>query len=253
MPEIAIVIPAYNAAGFLADRIRWLSDELQARGIAARIVLVNDGSSDTTAAVIDALCVQHSHVVAVQLAQNVGKFGAIAAGMKASEGISCRIFTDADVPYGADVIPKMVSLVNVRGYHMVVGDRTLPGSVYSERLPWLRRSASKAFTTFIRLAVTGGLHDTQCGIKAYRGDVADALFPLLQEPGFAGDVEALYIALKHNLSIRRVPVQLRFSGSSSVRVLEHSARMFAAALRLRARYQRGEYASPALEAISDAS
>ena len=72
------------------------------------------------------------------------------------------------------------------------------------------------FSFLVRMLVTGELFDTQVGFKAFRGDVAAALFPLLTDDGFAGDVELLYIALKYNLAIRRIPVRLLRTGSAAV-------------------------------------
>ena len=67
------------------------------------------------------------------------------------------------------------------------------------------------------MLVTGGLFDSQCGFKAFDGRVAEAIFPLLTDTGFSGDVELLYIALKYNLSIRRIPVRLQRSSPSTVK------------------------------------
>jgi hypothetical protein len=106
------------------------------------------------------------------------------------------------------------------------------------------------FSIAVRLLVTGDLFDTQCGLKGFRGDVAEALFPLLTDPGFAGDVEALYIALKHNLAIRRIPVRLQGSGPSTVRLGRHAPGMVVRILGLRPRWSAGRYRSPELEEIA---
>ena len=75
----------------------------------------------------------------------------------------CCLFTDADVPYELEAIPYAVSLVNGRGFDLVIGDRNLEGSRYGAELTPLRRAATAAFTVFVRLFVTSGLFDTQCG------------------------------------------------------------------------------------------
>ncbi len=167
--------------------------------------------------------------------------------MAASHG-RCRIFTDADLPYDLEALPHVTALVNGRGFHLVVGDRTLSDSVSGEHST--RAVSSRAFSLFVRLLVTGGLFDTQCGLKGFRGDIADALFPLLTIQGFAGDVELLYIALKYNLEIRRIPVRLRRAEETTVRFGTDVPAMLRDIARLRARWNSGRYASNALAALA---
>ena len=210
-------------------------------------MVVDDGSRDGTAAVLRSLALPN--LVPVFRPRNGGKFAAVVEGMAAARG-RCRVFTAADVPYGFSSLPRMADLVRRRGFHLVVGDRTLPGSAYAEDMGLVRRVATHGFSAFVRLFVTAGLYDTQCGLKAFRGDVAEALFPLLRERGFAGDVELLYIALMHNLEIKRVPVRLRYQGRSTVRPMLHAWAMLESLARIRWRRTRGLYDSPALTALS---
>jgi dolichyl-phosphate beta-glucosyltransferase len=137
-----------------------------------------------------------------------------------------------------------------RGIHVVVGDRTLTGSSYQSELGFVRKAATAAFSFCVRTLVTGGLFDTQCGIKAIRGDIARELFPVLREDGFAGDVELLYVALKYNLEIKRVPARLEYQAPSSVRPLRDGLRMAAALLRMRRNHRRGLYRNERLEEMT---
>jgi hypothetical protein len=100
------------------------------------------------------------------------------------------------------------------------------------------------------MLVTGELFDTQVGLKAFRGDVAAALFPLITDDGFAGDVELLYIALKYNLAIRRIPVRLQRSGATTVSLAAHSISMLTRIAGLRHRWASGAYDSTELRTIS---
>ena len=159
---------------------------------------------------------------------------------------TCRIFTDADLPYDLEALPYMERLISTKGYDLVVGDRVLPGSRYREFLPFLRLQASRIFSTTIRLLVTGELFDTQCGLKAFRGEIAELLFPLLRTSRFAGDVELLYIALKYNLALRRIPVRLTRSSPSSVRPFRDGLAMLGSISQLKRNWSRGRYFSQAL-------
>jgi hypothetical protein len=138
--------------------------------------------------------------------------------------------------------------INERGFHAVVGDRTLPGSSYQHERP-MRRAVSEVASFMFRTFVTGGIYDTQCGFKAFRGDVAAELFRLARTDGFAIDVELIYLMLKYRLDIKRIPVQLRYNAGSSVRVVRDSARAARDVLRMRANWAGGAYRSSALDSI----
>ncbi len=248
MTALSVVVPVYRGAEELCARLPKLSRFLDQSQLDYEIIIVDDGSDDGSNELLLALA--SGRIQILLLEKNVGKFGALKAGMSLAKG-RCRLFTDADLPYDYAVIPYMVDLINSGSFHIVVGDRTLPGSIYRSELGWLRGLATRVFTVFVRLLVTGGLHDTQCGIKALRGDVADAIFPLLKENGFAGDVELLYVALSHNLGIRRVPARLVHQGPSSVSALRDGFRMLRSIIALRPRRSRGDYESTTLTDIAD--
>ena len=246
VPQISLVIPVLNGGAFIADSIGRARAFLEERYRAFEIVVADDGSTDDTVAAAEAMT--DHRVRLLKLSLNRGKFGALKEGMAAARG-RCRVFTDADLPYDLEAVADMVHLVNSRGFHVVVGDRTLPQSESSAAKPALRRLTTRVVSFFVRLLVTGGLFDTQCGLKGFRGDVADALFPLLTDNGFSGDVELLYIALKYNLEIRRIPVQLRRSAPSTVRITAHSLPMLTHILRLRRNWTSGRYESARLSSL----
>jgi dolichyl-phosphate beta-glucosyltransferase len=246
-PGVSLVIPVHNGADFIAESITEARAFLDHKNQAYEIVIVDDGSTDATTAVLDPL--QDVRVRLISLPENLGKFGALKAGMAVATG-ECRVFTDADLPYDLEAVPYIASLVRRRGYDIVVGDRALPESVSFSNSPVTRKLSSRIFSYSVRMLVTGGLFDSQCGIKGFRGEVADALFPLVTDNSFSGDVELLYIALKHNLSIRRIPVRLQRASPSTVRLRFHSLPMLGRILRLRHNWNTGRYDSETLSRIA---
>jgi dolichyl-phosphate beta-glucosyltransferase len=246
-PTVSLVIPVHDGSDFVADSLAEVRRFLDRRSQTFEIVVVDDGSSDGTSAAIEPLT--DDRIRLVSLPENLGKYGAIKAGMTVATG-DCRVFTDVDLPYDLEAVPYIADLIGGRGYDVVVGDRTLTESTSYANTSFARKLSSRAFAHFVRLLVTGGLFDSQCGIKGFRGDVADALFPLITDNSFSGDVELLYIALKHNLSIRRIPVRLQRSSPSTVRLGYHSLPMFIRILKLRHNWNNGAYRSEALSRIA---
>jgi dolichyl-phosphate beta-glucosyltransferase len=249
--DLSIVLPVYNSSAYIANSATTLNSYLVSQSsLTFELIFVDDGSIDDTADAVLALNLPNTTVI--RLPCNQGKFGALAAGMAASKG-RCCIFTDGDLPYEVEAISYIANLILQRGFHVVIGDRTLLGSEYAERLNFVRSLGTKAFTFFVRVLVAGGLFDTQCGIKGFRGDVARELFPLIRDRGFSGDVELLYIALKYNLEIKRVPVRLRRQAPSSVSVTRHGLMMLRRISKLRRSWRRGDYDSKGLKEIADQS
>ncbi len=249
--DLSLVVPVFNSSAFAAESATLTHTYLASfPTLRFEIIFVDDGSSDNTAEILESLRLSNARVI--RLPQNLGKFGAICAGMRTATG-ACRIFTDGDIPYELEAIRYISDLILGRGFHVVIGDRTLPGSEYAERLSFVRSVVTRVFTLFVRILVAGGLFDTQCGIKGFRGDVADALFPLLRDREFSGDVELLYIALKYNLEIKRVPVRLRRQAPSSVRVMRHGLRMLRRISKLRRSWYLGRYKSESMSRIADQS
>lgn len=247
---ISLVIPVHNGAEFVSESVTEARQFLERTCPAHEIIVVDDGSTDGTPDMLEAFVDQRFTLVT--LAENLGKFGALKAGMAAATG-RCRVFTDADLPYDLEALPYIANLVNGKGFDVVVGDRTLPESVTLSNSRVARKLSSRLFSYFVRMLVTGGLFDSQCGIKGFRAEVADALFPLVRDNSFSGDVELLYIALKHNLSIRRIPVRLQRASPSTVRLRWHSLPMLGRILRLRHNWKTGCYDSDDLSRIASQS
>jgi len=245
--EVTIVLPVYNGQDFIRDNVIRLDDFCRSRIPGYEIIVVDDGSRDKTRDILKGLSRRSLRTVSYET--NRGKFGALAAGMALARG-RCCIFTDADLPYDLSALPYIVRLINERGLHIIIGDRNLPESVYNIRTSWLRNASTWIFSLFVYILVTGGLFDTQCGLKGFRGDVARSLFPLVTDHGFSGDVELLYIALKYNLEIKRIPVRLESHGPSTVKLLSQAWKMLGRISQLRLNWNRGRYDSKELKRIS---
>jgi dolichyl-phosphate beta-glucosyltransferase len=244
MVEVSVILPIFNASKFVENNIAILYDFLKIHYSSFEIVAVDDGSTDGTPNQLSAM--KYDELRVIKGEKNHGKGYAVARGMEVAKG-SCRVFTDVDLPYDLRAICVFTHLINQRGYHIVIGDRTLPGSNYYEQVSKLRAIASRIFATVIRLGIVGEIHDTQCGIKAFHGEIAQELFPLLHMQGFGFDVEALYVALKYNLEIRRIPVKYRGTAESTVNPLVDGLSMLFSVVQLPRYWRQGRYKSKILE------
>jgi glycosyltransferase involved in cell wall biosynthesis len=246
-PDLSLVIPIWKGEAFVRDRLAFLCRFLEQSGLTYEILPVDDGSPDRTAEVLNGLGMQG--VRPITDVPDLGKFGAIREGMKRTAG-RCASSRTPTSPTISPRFPTWCRWCATAG--SISRSGTAPSKVRRTPKPsgFLAASRQSLFAVAIRLIVTGGLFDTQCGLKAFRGDVARALFPVLREDGFAGDVEALYVALKYNLEIKRIPVRLRHHGPSSVSTLKHGFTMLRSIFPLKGRWDRGMYRSPDLERLA---
>ncbi|MGH9422661.1 MAG: glycosyltransferase [Thermoanaerobaculia bacterium] len=246
---LSVVLPCYKAGALARSSVMRLTHAFAGRIPSYEIIVVDDGIGDCERVLRDLPPGPGGQLHVITLPENRGKGGAVAAGMKAATGL-VRVFTDIDVPYGTTPIMLVESLIRNRGFHVVIGDRTFPQSRYETAIPFGRRMASAFFSKLTATLVTGGFFDTQCGLKGFRGDIAEALFGLQSVERFAFDVELLYLALSYGLEIKRIPVMLESSvGDSTVRIGRDSLQTFLDLARIKRNQMRGAYENAALASI----
>jgi polyisoprenyl-phosphate glycosyltransferase len=107
MPKLSCVMPAYNEAGNLGQVVPHVLAALSALSPAVELVVVNDGSRDATAQVLNDLCAKHPQLVAVNLSRNFGKEPAITAGLENTHGDVVFIM-DADGQHPTNLLPDML-------------------------------------------------------------------------------------------------------------------------------------------------
>lgn len=242
-PAVSIILPCYRAATTAGRTVAELIRFFESYRHSFEIIVVDDGGGDFAGGSIP----DDPRVKLLRLPVNTGKGGAIAAGMLEARG-RARVFTDIDVPYGPAAIAVAAEYVLERQFHMVIGDRTMRASSYSHASTQ-RHLASGVFAKLVGILVTGGFFDTQCGLKAFRGDVADAVFRLVRLKGYAFDVEVVYLALRYHADIKRMPVHLFSNERSSIKVGHDSVRMLLDVLRIKLFQLRGYYDDTALARI----
>jgi dolichyl-phosphate beta-glucosyltransferase len=218
---LSIVIPAYRSAVVLEKNLPELFLWINQQDFHCEVIIVNDGSNDHGATMQLA---ERFGCVYQELNCNQGKGAAVRAGMKKAQG-KYRFFTDSDIPFNCTALTLFLFYLETKEFDLVVGDRGLEESDYFSLISGRRRFGSGFFTFLVGRFVTTGFSDTQCGLKGFRAAVAEDLFGAGRINGFAFDVELIYIALKRNYDIKKLPVQLRSQDGGSVSVLKHGWRM----------------------------
>jgi glycosyltransferase involved in cell wall biosynthesis len=235
--QLSLIIPVYNYREQITANLETLVIYLRERVINFEIIVVDDGSSDGTSTKI-ANANFGPEVKLIALPKNGGKGAAVKAGVEAAAKEKI-IFMDADLPYRLEAILKICDALD-GGADMAVGDRTLPGSRVGLKKNIIRTITSKLFVFFVRLLVLKDAHDTQCGIKGFRGDVAHKIFELLTITGFGFDVELMAIAEANNLRVARVPVEFTGRDGTTVKFARDSLRMIRDLIKIR-RLKRMKY------------
>lgn len=213
---LSVVIPSYKSAQLLSERMPILIQYLDNLEISYEIIIVDDGSLDNgeTKKIVQDLNCQY-----ISNSKNMGKGASVRKGMLQAKG-KYRIFTDADLPYDLSSIKQLLWFLDSRGFHFIAGDRTLPETSYFDQIPFLRRIGSHVLSFLIGRFLAGGWFDTQCGLKGFQDHVAEDLFGVGRINRFAFDIELIYIALKRNYDIKRLPVHLEYQGESTVNIIQ---------------------------------
>lgn len=249
--RLSVVVPTFREESRIATTVTRLRDELSdvASNGGLEIVVVDDGSGDGTA---DAARAAGADQVVVQ-PHNRGKGAAVRAGMAVAQGRTLA-FTDADLAYAPAQLVELATAVE-DGWDVVVGSRRHTDTTTLVRARRLREVGGRVINLLTQAVLLGQHLDTQCGIKAFRSDVAHLLFSKARIDGFAFDVELFHMVERYRLSLKEVPVSVENSARSTVRVARDAMRLVRDLMRVRSGAAQGWYeAAPGeLEALrSDA-
>ena len=232
------MIPAFNEAAGIEATLHELRSYLASRPWSWEIRVVDDGSTDDTATIVDAVG-RIEPRVSVQREPHRGKGAAVRAGFLATSAAH-RFLCDADLSMPVRELERFMPPA-LGEADVAIGSRE---GVGARRVgePARRHVAGRAFNTVVGLLAVPGIQDTQCGFKMFTAAAVDAIFPYTTVDGWAFDIEVLYIARLRGLRVREVPIEWHFRADSRVRMFRDSFGMLGEVLRIRARARRGQYA-----------
>ena len=220
--KISVCIPMYNENRIIAASAKTLSDYMAANFADYEIVFCSDGSTDGCDKTVEALNLPNVRVIAYE--KNQGKGCAVRTAMLAATG-DVRMFTEADLAYGTDVIKKVADAFEANpDADLVIGSRNLDKSGY-EGYTLLRKIMSKVYIKVLCIAGGCKLSDSQCGCKAFRAEATEKIFSRCEVNSFAFDFEAILWAVKMKMNIKEIPVRVINHGESKVRIIRDTLKM----------------------------
>jgi len=202
MMNISIVVPAYNEAESLPELCSWIEKVMMTNKFKYEIIIVDDGSTDDSWNVIQALHKKNSSIKGVKFRRNYGKSAALNIAFEKTKG-EVVITMDADLQDSPEEIPALYKMIVEEGNDLVSGwkkkrydpiTKTIPTKIYN----WAARRASGIY-----------LHDFNCGLKSYRKDVVK-------------NVEV------YGVMHRYIPILAKRAGFPKIveKVVEHQARKY---------------------------
>ncbi|MFM8551331.1 MAG: dolichyl-phosphate beta-glucosyltransferase [Nitrospiraceae bacterium] len=238
---LSIVIPAYNEAQRILPYVQNITAYLAQRGQPYEILVVDDGSQDRTASIVEQFQ-SHNHAIRlIRLPTNRGKGQAVRTGMQQARG-KRRLLADADGATPIQELERLEAAIN-RGADIAIGSRPLAyhDPRYTVQARWHRSVSGNLFNWFVQRLGIPGIRDTQCGFKLFRDSVAQDLFGVACIDGYGFDLELLYIAQRRGYQIAEVPINWADQPGSKVRVLRDGLRMFCELLAVRRNDKAGRY------------
>jgi glycosyltransferase involved in cell wall biosynthesis len=166
--DLSIIVPVFNEEESLPELAKWIDDVCSSNSLSYEVIMVDDGSSDSSWKVIGEIGLKYPAVKGLRFRRNYGKAAALHTGFAAAEG-SVVITMDADLQDSPDEIPDLVRMITEQGFDMVSGWKK------KRYDPFVKRITSRFYNRTARWSSGIKLHDFNCGLKAYRLDVVKSI------------------------------------------------------------------------------
>jgi len=216
--DISVVMPAFNEQRRIGPSIEAVCAFLRQSGRSWELIVVDDGSSDLTASLADALVEREPRITLIRSPRNSGKGHAVRAGVLASRGNEV-LMCDADLSTPILEVERLWA--QGRGAVAAIGSRARPGSHIEVHQHPLRRLFGRLGNRYIRALAVPGVRDTQCGFKLLNGPAARALFAITRINGWGIDVEILHLCTRFGWPVAEVPVRWSHSTGSKLRPMAY--------------------------------
>ena len=229
MPEVAIILPAYNEARRLEDTVERVIAEMNGIAIPYEIVIAEDGSRDGTDAIARTLAGRYAGVKHLHSAERSGRGRALNRSFAATSA-DIVIYCDVDLATDTRHIRQLIDAIR-GGYDVATGSRLMRESDVER--PANREIASRGYNCLVRLVLGSRLHDHQCGFKAFNRRTIAPLLPEVRDTHWFWDTELLVRAQRKGLKVLEFPVHWRHGGATTVNLKRDVLYMGSRIFRLR--------------------
>jgi len=222
--ELSIIVPAFNEEKRLPKTLDHICRYLRSRQLRAEVVVVDDGSTDRTAKVVDDARAGFAELRLLSNGRNRGKGFSVRHGILEARG-EFVLFTDADLSTPIEEVEKLLAALG-DGYDVSIGSRAVDRRLIEVNQSAFREQAGIIFNRFVRKITGLPFQDTQCGFKAFRREQTRSVFEQQRTEGFGFDPEILFLARRKGLQIAEVPVRWAHDPATKVHMIGDSMRMF---------------------------
>lgn len=224
----SIVIPALNEKQIIERAVRETARVFASYGKTFEMIVVDDGSTDGTSQVVEALGREGLSVRLLRHAANQGKGAAVRTGVLTAIG-EWILILDADLSVTPDAFTSFLPALETSD--IIIGSRRVAGAILALPQPLLRDLSGRCFNVFIRVLLRLPYRDTQCGFKAFHQRTR-MVFDALETTGWSFDVELLVRARRASFRIIELPVTWSHGEISRVR-FSHGGSILKELLRIR--------------------
>ena len=222
-PQLSIVIPAYNESARIPGTLQSVLACIRKRRWDAEVIVVNDGSSDSTAQLVQEIARDAPELRILENPGNRGKGYSVRNGVLHALG-DVVMFTDSDLSAPIEEAERLFAAIDA-GADIAIGSRWLERGRQTHRQPLYRQIFGRCFNTVCRMVMRLPFADTQCGFKAFTRAAAQTVFQLQTIERWGFDPEILFIALKRGFVVKEVPVSWAHDERSRISYLRDGLQM----------------------------
>ena len=222
-PDLSVIIPAFNEERRLPVALEKIRRYLATQKFQTEVLVVDDGSSDSTAAIVKKWQLDWPTLRLISNGRNRGKGFSVRHGMLESHG-RMALFTDADLSAPIEESQKLLDALQTND--VAIGSRAVDRSLIAVHQSAIREWAGIIFNGFVRFITGLSFRDTQCGFKAFIVDRSRIIFEQQRIERFGFDPEILFLAKRHGLRAVEVPVRWAHDPATKVNVASDSIAMF---------------------------
>jgi dolichyl-phosphate beta-glucosyltransferase len=237
-PELSIIIPAYNEESRLPATLERIAAYVNDCRREVEVLVVDDGSTDRTAAVAESFRGKMPALRVVPNRVNRGKGFSVRHGIEQAHG-RIVLFTDADLSAPIEEADKLIAAL--AQFDVAIGSRAVNRSLITAHQSRLREFAGILFNKIVRLTLRLPFVDTQCGFKAFLREPCRVVFEQQTVERFGFDPELLYLARHHGLRAVEIPVRWGHSPATKVSMFRDSIQMFLDVFKIRWNALLGRY------------